>query len=762
MTVLISVAKQRKSSEKTNTRARQKVILLLKLVTLTVTGSVILAMVIPRLHAASTCDSASVRCVYGPVDSYTSIQGAVNAAAPGDTVLIYPHPSGTYVLPSGSGQITVTTPSVTVQGVNRDTVVIDGGNLPYDSNGKGNVIMVDGWEDGDADGVIVKNLTLKNGQRSGVRVSLADNVIIRNLKVLDSVRFGIFSDYAENIIVEDTIVDGTAIEDLIYLSNSADRPIVRRNTLTNSAETAIQLNGDCRSSQSRYTGTVDGMISDGLIEGNLAYGNDLKTFSIISAPRTRIQNNIIYDNGKVAGAAGIHLTDEPGCGKPSDESVVVNNTIVEPSMAAIRITDGVKNSVIFNNIAARIGGTAIVDEVGGNFIDTLSNHRLSSVGGYFVAYSNNGNPSDDNLHLRAGSPAINAQGKTMYQGKAAPGKDIDGGTRNTPYDIGADEYGSGSSSPLASAVKARYWFFAYAEHLRGGYQVSAGNVVGDGEEEIVFGTEEGFGPHVRVFTKRGNLKASFFAFDERLRNGVTVSACDVDGDGYDEIVTAQGAGALPEIRIFEASGKLKNKFMALDGRFQGGVNVSCGDLDGDGVSEAVVAAQTGGGPHVMVFSLEGTPQVNFFAYDQNFRGGINVTTIDMNGDGRDEIVTGPQVGAPHIQIFQIFPDRIKRVSPGFYAFSSGYRGGVDVDGADIDGDGRKEILVGAGLNHEPRVKIFNNKEQQLKEFLAFNPWAHVGVHVAGGDVDNDGIDEIMVVPRANGGPHVRVIEPARL
>jgi hypothetical protein len=45
-----------------------------------------------------------------------------------------------------------------------------------------------------------------------------------------------------------------------------------------------------------------------------------------------------------------------------------------------------------------------------------------------------------NYHITVNSPARN-RGVTTNNGIPAPPLDIDGGTRNTPYDAGADEFG---------------------------------------------------------------------------------------------------------------------------------------------------------------------------------------------------------------------------------------------------------------------------------------------------------------------------------
>ncbi len=307
-------------------------------------------------------------------------------------------------------------------------------------------------------------------------------------------------------------------------------------------------------------------------------------------------------------------------------------------------------------------------------------------------------------------------------------------------------------------------FFAYDSAIRGGFEATGGNVLGDSKEEIITGTAEGLAPQVRVFDGSGNALSQFFAFDQSSRAGVTVAACDIDADGKYEIVAGQGKGAPPLVKIFNGTGAIVNAgFPVLDGKFTGGVNLSCGDIDGNGTNEIVVAARRGGGAQVLVYTSSGKAIANFFAYDPaTFRGGINVTTLDMDADGRDEIVTGPQFGAPHIQIFQIRPNEIKRLSPGFYAFATAYRGGVDVGAGDIDGDGTQELLVGVGENARPVVKVYNVAEQILKEFYAYSVSFLGGVRVDGGDVDADGIDEILVAPRSSGGPQVRVIETSNL
>ncbi|MFA5052094.1 MAG: VCBS repeat-containing protein, partial [Patescibacteria group bacterium] len=331
------------------------------------------------------------------------------------------------------------------------------------------------------------------------------------------------------------------------------------------------------------------------------------------------------------------------------------------------------------------------------------------------------------------------------------------GTTPSTYYPNSSKSSSTVSNGTTFTVAEGTSFMAYNSTLRGGFLVSSGNILSTGADEIVTGTDTGIAPEVRVLNGDGIVLSHFFAYPSSSRSGVRVNTCDVNGDGLDEIITVQGAGALPMLKIFNGSGTLLNSFSVLDGKFQGGVFLSCGDIDGNGTQEIVVAAARGGGAQVMVYDSAGKAQANFFAYAKSFRGGIRVATADMDDDGKDEIITGPDLGAPHIQIFKIKTNAIVRLSPGFFAFGTSYRGGVSVAGVDIDGDGKKELVVAVGNDAQPLVKIYNIREQLITQFYAFAPTFLGGVNVAGGDTNGDGVDELIVTPRSGGGPQVRVI-----
>ena len=159
-------------------------------------------------------------------------------------------------------------------------------------------------------------------------------------------------------------------------------------------------------------------------------------------------------------------------------------------------------------------------------------------------------------------------------------------------------------------------------------------------EYIVTGPTTGGGPQVRLFKGDGRLLSSFFAYNEKNRGGVQVAIGDVDGDGILEIITAPGKGEPPLIKVFTLSGELKNSFFAYDEKFTGGVELVVGDLNKNGSAEIITAPGPGGGPQIRVFNSTGRPLAQFFAYDVNYRAGLKLSLSDITCDGYLEIMAG--------------------------------------------------------------------------------------------------------------------------
>lgn len=299
-------------------------------------------------------------------------------------------------------------------------------------------------------------------------------------------------------------------------------------------------------------------------------------------------------------------------------------------------------------------------------------------------------------------------------------------------------------------------FNAYAETLRGGFNVDASNIAGN-EPLIITGTGPGFGPQIGVFDKYGNVEKRCFAYAETLRSGVRVATGDIDGDGKLDIITSAGPTGGPHIKLFNSDCQPTSPgFFALDGKFRGGTHLAVGDVDGDGIDEIIVGAGKGGGAQITVHNAQGEVLANFFAYDRNFRGGVKPAAIDINNDGRDEIVVVPESGSAHVRTFQLRPGEIKLLDPGFYAFEESDKSGASIAGGDVDGDGYQEIVVSNGAGKTSMVRVYKEIGTLVQEYYPYGENYSGGMDVSALDLNYDGIDEIITSP-AGGGPNIRIL-----
>jgi subtilisin family serine protease len=306
-------------------------------------------------------------------------------------------------------------------------------------------------------------------------------------------------------------------------------------------------------------------------------------------------------------------------------------------------------------------------------------------------------------------------------------------------------------------------FMAYGSSFTGGVYVAVGDVDGNGCDEIITGAGAGGGPHVRVFGSDGGLRAQGFAYASGFTGGVRVGAGDVDGDGRDEIITGPGPGGGPHLKVFDVSGgslKLRNEFMAYNPAFTGGIFVAGGDVGGtNDNAEIITGPDRTGGPHVRVFTTGGSVVAETLVYAASFTGGVRVGTVEVDGGSRVELVTGAgSGGGPHVRVFDIVGASFGPKS-SFFAFAPGFTGGIFVGGAEvISGSSRQEIMAGAGPGGGPHVRVFNGGGSVLASFFAYSSGFGGGVRVAGGDGDGDGNGEVVTGPGPGGGPHVRLFE----
>lgn len=229
---------------------------------------------------------------------------------------------------------------------------------------------------------------------------------------------------------------------------------------------------------------------------------------------------------------------------------------------------------------------------------------------------------------------------------------------------------------------------------------------------VVAAPGTGRAPEIRLYTEDGSYVRSFMAFPDEFRGGVALTLGNFSATRRQTIVAGAGPGGAPQVRVFDINSRPIGGFMAYDAGFRGGVSVAAADMDGDGKDEIITGAGPSGGPHVRVFAPSGVPMGGFFAFDPRQRAGVDVVAGDIDGDGRAEIVASSS-DSTTVRVF----DAKGKILAEASIFGRGVRrGSAKVSIADLDGDGRKEIAVTRVTAAGMRVAAYRQSSELVGEY----------------------------------------------
>ena len=272
---------------------------------------------------------------------------------------------------------------------------------------------------------------------------------------------------------------------------------------------------------------------------------------------------------------------------------------------------------------------------------------------------------------------------------------------------------------------------------------------GDGRSDVTLYAEDQ-SPRFSVFTEAPGAGT-----------GIRTAVGDFNRDGVGDLVTVTGPGGTGVLTVRDgATGRLLATFNPYELSFTGGLYVAVGDVNGDGTPDVVVTPDEGGGPRVDVYSGAGFGKLAGFMGidDPNFRGGGRVAVGDVNGDGfSDVVVAAGAGGGPRVAVFDGRSlggfDSPRRMVNDFFAFEPSLRDGVFVAVGDVDGDGMADVIVGGGPGGAPRVSAFDGRDlvtsggakiTRSLDFFAGNTDDRGGVRVAVKDFDDDAQADLLI------------------
>lgn len=261
-------------------------------------------------------------------------------------------------------------------------------------------------------------------------------------------------------------------------------------------------------------------------------------------------------------------------------------------------------------------------------------------------------------------------------------------------------------------------WLAFGESYRGGVNAVSGDVDGDGTREVIIAPAGAGGPQVRVFSAEGELRGQWFAAEKTLRTGVNMVTVDINNDGIDEIITSIAKGQNNQIKIFDYQGNTLGSWSIKSPGLKQNLPITAMDIDADDQVEIIIGAVRGTLPIVQIFDTLGKKEASWLAYAQQFRGGVNVASGDVDGDGKIEIITVPANSGLDSQV-KIFTT-IGKLKNQFLGFEKTYRNGLSVAVANVDQDKPAEIILGTGAGRVGEVRIFSKFGSDFVQDGVFN------------------------------------------
>jgi hypothetical protein len=313
--------------------------------------------------------------------------------------------------------------------------------------------------------------------------------------------------------------------------------------------------------------------------------------------------------------------------------------------------------------------------------------------------------------------------------------------------------GTFSITLLLAALAAAVWF------------VSAGSAA-PAPVSIVTGQDAGW-PDVRGWNAGGGAAQQWAPWGESplgfspyatYQQGVRVAIGDVNGDGHPDIITAPGKNGFTELRVFDGrTFDQRASFLPFrDGAWWNGAYLATGDTNGDGRAEIVEGLDSGCCTTLHVLDgKSGDDLSGFFPYGDRSEVGARVAAADVNGDGKAELLAVP-IGSGRVSVFGPSGGAAIRTID---AFDSDRGGPVAIAAGNVIGDARVELIAATTTYSGAEVKIIDIATGETR--ASFYPYGGVpasSVEVALGDVNGDGNLDIVLSASTPGGTEVKAID----
>jgi hypothetical protein len=220
--------------------------------------------------------------------------------------------------------------------------------------------------------------------------------------------------------------------------------------------------------------------------------------------------------------------------------------------------------------------------------------------------------------------------------------------------------------------------------------IDVGDLNGDGKPDLA--VADGGGSTISIFLGDGAGNFPSGSTVTAGTNSTSVAIGDFNGDGHPDLASVSGGFGHLDVNLNNGNGTFGAAVNYATGFVANGVTV--GDFNGDGKADLAVACvfPSGDGVSVLLGNGDGTFQP-FVSYSAGNQTPGYITTADLNGDGKTDLVTAnyASTGAFANNSISLLPGN----GDGTFGTARVYYGGMApaaVAVGDFNGDGKQDVV----------------------------------------------------------------------
>ena len=242
----------------------------------------------------------------------------------------------------------------------------------------------------------------------------------------------------------------------------------------------------------------------------------------------------------------------------------------------------------------------------------------------------------------------------------------------------------------AKGARSRNGLFIYEEGILGGAKIYYGDLDGDGLEEKIIAV----GQKLQIFNSAGEIWFDGFPFDGSYKGELNIAIGRLGGELADSIVVSQNKSGGEAVIYNYHGGVIKEKIFPLGKKFKLGLSVAVAESNSPGVAKnGQIILGTGGNsrPEIIIFD-NSLSKINkrFFVDTRRLAGELGVAVGDVIGDKSKEIIVALDYGtSKQVKVYNFAGKLLSQ----FKLSGSFTSGALKVGAVDVDFDGREEIVL---------------------------------------------------------------------